>query len=360
MDDERMPNEGRLTAGTVSGLEDSEALLVLPVRSPEEAALPLVPVVQPHEGHPPVPARIIGRELYARLRGQNPTPETTIRAMVQALIHRRTEFPPTAPPASFPLLVTWAQEEAWERVYEARLVNRLLASPTLALATRLETALRLRDTLRHKMDEASVRVGTPETTAAEQAHYTTLWKMYREAGQDLERVESDVARATASQMSTGGQEPRWKTREAQIAQSLVAEYGGNGPVYELLCRRLAEVTVRLEQLRESTASMDTNEYVKLVQLQTGTVAQLQRYTEATKTETVSKEVKEVGLGIMREAEKVLGTRYPELYNEFVEAVRERLQQQSHRDGPPPSSPPVKRGRKLSLVPRSPSQTAQAH
>ena len=161
-------------------------------------------------------------------------------------------------------------------------------------------------------------------TIADWNNHKELWKIKRAVDHDIERLQQEIERRAAEQMNAG-QPAKWKRREHKLFRELTAQYAGRGPVYELLCQRLAEITVLMEQRREA-GSGDADEYVKLMQAQNQTIAQLQKYTEATKSESLSKEAREVALGLMRVIEGIVAPRAPELWSDVVQGVKSHIMQ----------------------------------
>jgi hypothetical protein len=106
-------------------------------------------------------------------------------------------------------------------------------------------------------------------------------------------------------------------RKNRIVSDLTGQYGDHGPQYSLLVDMVASKKIRLEML-ERSASFGT-EYDSLSKGIRDDIAQLQRYTEATKSEAIHKEVNEVGSIILGITERHLADQ-PGLFKRIVSDV----------------------------------------
>lgn len=285
------------------------------------------PPIRPDAGLKP---RTIARRIYLHLRPRHPNPAGTLRAVYDALLkpEARAKLPPQAPPADLQLLTSWAVDDAWERAYENTIIARALELPGVQQAQRLEYLVEMRDGFQQRVEHLQRLLSSdnPEQvpTRLEQESLRDAWRMLQETDAQIERLEEQLRRQRAESMAPDLQPEKWRVREQELYEELTVHYQGRGPVYENLCKQLAEITVRVEQLRDANVVTSTGDYTKLHQLRIQTIGQLQRFTEATKSEALTKQSQEVGLGLMRIVEGVVAPRAPELYNEIVQAVRASL------------------------------------
>lgn len=106
---------------------------------------------------------------------------------------------------------------------------------------------------------------------------------------------------------------------ARVYQELVQQFDG-GPHYRLLCQRVAALQVRLRQMETSGRSYSSAEHSHLNGQLLSYVNQLQKYTEALKTESISKESQAVAEAILGLVERHLAAQ-PDLYLAIMRDVR---------------------------------------
>lgn len=122
--------------------------------------------------------------------------------------------------------------------------------------------------------------------------------------------------------------PRTKIYEQQyqaMLQDFYAQYESGGPQYRLLAERVAGLTIRLRQMEASGRDFNQAEYNQTNASLLSFVNQLQRFTEAQKSETVSKEAQAVAESLMAIMERHTAVTYPELWNRIVVDVRRALE-----------------------------------
>jgi len=111
-------------------------------------------------------------------------------------------------------------------------------------------------------------------------------------------------------------------RKKKIVEDLQRQYGDHGPQYQMLVEMVASKKIRLESMDE--AGIYGVEYDGLARALREDIGQLQRYTEATKSEAIHKEVNEVGALILGMVDRYLHDQ-PTLFRTIVQAVRRAIE-----------------------------------
>lgn len=109
-----------------------------------------------------------------------------------------------------------------------------------------------------------------------------------------------------------------------LLSQLKSQFDG-GPHYELLCERVAGLTVKLRQLEASGRSYAPAEHSQLNAQLLSYINQLQKYTESMKSESISRESQAVAEHLLGLVEKHCATTYPELYLAIMRDVRGALE-----------------------------------
>jgi hypothetical protein len=269
------------------------------------------------------PAEQVAEALYLRLRPSYDGPDATLAALQTVLIDR----PGTAlPPADATMLKGCS--EVWERAY----VERSLNQPGRLAAQRLDDLRRIAQQAKDALDEAAARLrpiptsgGVAKTpTTAQFQQWRLCWQTYREALDAAQRAEDGLRRQALE--STTSADARQEIEG--LAAALLAEFGGRGVQYELLCHQLAEVAVKLRQLGASGRAVPVEEFAKLQTLQVQIVAQIQRQAEGHAAEVVASAQREMALAVMSVVEQVVAPVYPKLWAEIFEAVQRRMRERT--------------------------------
>ena len=122
--------------------------------------------------------------------------------------------------------------------------------------------------------------------------------------------------------------PRTQVWEAQYQEMLSQfdeQYSTGGPQYRLLAERVAGLTIRLRQMESSGRDFNQSEYNQTNASLLSFVNQLQRFTEATRTEAVSKEAQAVAEVLMGIMERHVAVTYPELWQRIVIDIRRAME-----------------------------------
>lgn len=107
--------------------------------------------------------------------------------------------------------------------------------------------------------------------------------------------------------------------------SELKEQFDGGPHYDLLCERVAGLHTRLKMMERSTHEFPLIEHARLNQQLLSYINQLQKYTEAMKSEQISAEAQGVAEKLLMIVEKSLATSYPELWHTVMRDVRVALE-----------------------------------
>lgn len=118
----------------------------------------------------------------------------------------------------------------------------------------------------------------------------------------------------------------YKHRFQQVHDDLMEHYGDLGPQYRLLVERMAAVDAKLNIIESSTRDVPPTELIELNKLHTSLMNQLQRYTEATKTESLTRQTQETIQQLMIIVEHRVSPANPQLWREIVHDVRTAVEQ----------------------------------
>src|SRR5215472_11493704 len=117
---------------------------------------------------------------------------------------------------------------------------------------------------------------------------------------------------------------RWSAEREAILADLHEQFEG-GPHYDLLTDRVASLSIRLRQMESSGRDYSAQEHATLNTQLLGYINQLQKYTEAMKSESISREAQTVAEQILQLVEKHCAVTYPELWLGIMRDVRSALE-----------------------------------
>ena len=118
---------------------------------------------------------------------------------------------------------------------------------------------------------------------------------------------------------------KWEQDYQAMLHDFDVQYESGGPQYKLLCERVAGLTIRLRQMEASGRDFNQSEYNQTNASLLSFVNQLQRFTEATRTEAVSKEAQAVAEVLMGIMERHVSPTYPELWQRIVVDIRRAME-----------------------------------
>lgn len=222
----------------------------------------------------------------------------------------------------------WAIEEAWDLQYQQLQQDEFrdnLRSPEDQedrFRLRLETQQRSLEIAAEALKLVQDEMDLPDFVVSD-AYLQKLdrsQRVYKSAHLELERVEND-ARKRLLEAQAG---PVAEVQIKALKERLLDEYGGRGPQYELLCEMLADLSYQRQQSRGSGRDVSIQEMVALNQAVINTIGQLQKYTESTKSESLSKDRNELGAALMAVIESLVRPSQPQLWTKILSEVKHRL------------------------------------
>lgn len=294
-------NEPALDAAEAAALREDPKIRVLPTR-----------------GGTPTPSRMWAAKLYAYLRPKNATAEDTLKRMLVVLGTMRHRIPPYAPPADEALLTTWLQEDGWEEEYQRTAAVRQLGEEGIQSHTLLRRALAVARQAQDVLDAAYDAAHRPEATASDYRAWVAAQRAWIDAQQHLMDVERAVRRREL-------EDPERHRRDfEQRRRELAEEYGGRGAQYMVLIDGLVSVEMRLAAVAASGRDISSDEFAELHRLKLTYVNQLQKYTEALKTERVVPEVRQAVLATLAIVERHLASQ-PVTWQAIVREVEAAVQ-----------------------------------
>lgn len=264
------------------------------------------------------------RKIWERCRPAAVSQERAIDAAVRILRDHRERLPVFAPPPDKELLLRMAINEGWEEQYQARRLKDVLGDNEPA--RRLDDLRALRDE-RALLVEARSNALAPirdgdELSRDNASAYEKYSNLVMRLDGQIQTLEREV-RAAALERSDNAASI-WATRENELYKHMTHTYGGNGPAYEMLCRQLAEIRTRVEQVRASGRDIPPEEFDRIHKLQVSVIAQIQKHTETTKSETLTRDVNAAALAILHLIESEVADEYPTLWVRIVNRVQQRL------------------------------------
>lgn len=285
--------------------------------SPESRDSAVPPMPAPPEATALTRAQQIARALYLRLRASRKDEKEALAALQIVLAQHRDRLPEEAPPGDPLLLRGWADEFAWEKAFTAQQAIRSLGDEERRADASLQEARiyygKAKDRLdwhlanERALDEAGTKI------------FNTLSSQVLRWGEAVAKAEDHLRKLLLERQSEAAQ-----CRTEELYGQYLEQYGGLGPQYEHLCRQAALLTCRMEQANSSGRIVPPEELTKLQDTFIKVIGQLQKYTEVSKSESLSKEGVEMVKAALRVCEDIVAPRYPSLWAEIVHAVAARL------------------------------------
>lgn len=223
----------------------------------------------------------------------------------------------------------WAIYEAWglqfEQLQSDDFRNNLRAPEDEEdrYRLRLEAAQRQREHAEDMLRSVQAESDAASFTMSD-AYLTRLSSASRlfDAACRTETRLEDEARKRLLEMPAG---PAAIAEIESRTQKLLREYGDLGPHYEILCKQLAGLDYQRDMQMRSGRDIPTEEVVKLNDGIIRTIGQLQRYTESSKSETLSKDRDQLALALLDIGEKIFATQAPAAWSAYILAIKRRLQ-----------------------------------
>lgn len=217
-------------------------------------------------------------------------------------------------------VLKWSREDRWEKAYRAARGAALLASDQF----RSDIKLKEQSTRLHEANEVLARVYDALMKSGTDKDAIRSYRGLQQTVLDLERAVSETEHDLAHRFGEQLALPQWRQKFAVLESDLLATYGGKGPQYRLLCRRLAAAEVRMQQLEASGVPIHSDEYESLTNIVRSITNQLQKFTEVIKTELIRDEVNDALAGILVLIERIVAPRAPELWADVISYISENV------------------------------------
>jgi hypothetical protein len=203
----------------------------------------------------------------------------------------------------------------------------VLDDPSLDPATRLTFVLQALTRAQEEWDDAQRvaddidPVDQPDELALARRAIRDAYRRWFEISGQASELAETVRRSHLELHSS----QTWQRVRAALATQLKDQFEGGGPHYDLLCERTAALHVRLQQMESSGRDYSAQEHAALNTQMLAYINQLQKYTEAMKSESISREAQSVAETILSLVEKHCATTYPELWLGITRDVRATLE-----------------------------------
>ena len=285
---------------------------------PRGSAVPPIPAAPP-EADPPIR---IARNLYFKLRPEFPSEAATLAALQTVLATKRHLLPSEAPPGDPALIRGWATEYGWEAAYsyddavvslkgELDRAKGAFREAEIYLGharEALDIHLRVEpDSVRQPLSEAGAK--TFNTLSSQVLRWQAALAEAEDKLRKLTLERQDIASAA---------------RVEEVYQEYLEQYENLGPQYEHLCQQAAIITVRIEQMNASGRAVPHEEFAKMQDTYIKVISQLQKYTESTKSESISKDTIEMVKALLKIGEGIVGEKAPRVWEEYVRAVARKI------------------------------------
>lgn len=173
------------------------------------------------------------------------------------------------------------------------------------------------DRARYQAD--ALRDAPPDVQRDADRRSQSAYRRWYEVQAQATALEAEVKRRQAESLQ------HFKKSFAETRQELLGEYGDLGPQYRLLIDRAAALHTRLKVLEQSDRDVPSSELSELHRLHLSYLAQLQRYTEAQKSEVLTQQTQDTVSALMVIIEHRLSQQYPQLWREVVGDVRKAIE-----------------------------------
>ena len=200
-------------------------------------------------------------------------------------------------------------------------VQNPLLDPTARLNTVLEELERAHlelERARYECDE--IPPGTPpDVIESLLRKQRTAYRRWFEVQQQALSLEQEARRRQLESLA------HYQSRFKQTYDDLFEQYGDLGPHYRILVERAASIDARINVIEQSGRDLPLDELVELNKLHTSLINQLQRYTEATKTESLTRQTQDTINQLLVIIEHRVAPSNPTLWREIVHDVRQTVE-----------------------------------
>ena len=270
---------------------------------------------------PKIPQRRIALRLFLRIRPQRASRSAAIDTLLQILQNERDRLPSDAPPADLRLLQRWAEEDDWELEYVRQRNAEQLRKDDLSTDEQLRRHEELVQSSWDLVEIAREKAVQADATASDYERYRSAQSGYHLAVDKRADYLTELAHKTRE--ASNSQNAR--DQISQIYDELIEQYGALGPQYTILCRRIASLTYRLDAM-DASGNNHGDEWLKLNATLASMVNQAQKYTEATKSESLTKQSHDLMMKLLKIVEGTVSNKagQPRLWAQIVEDIRAEL------------------------------------
>ena len=193
--------------------------------------------------------------------------------------------------------------------------------PTERLKVVLSEVKRAREDLdRSRYLADTLPSGTPDDIIQDAERRTrNAYRRWYDAQHQAVTLEQETRRRKLESLSL------YMRQYEDTRQSLMAEYGDLGPQYRMLVERMAAVDTRIKVMEHSGRDVEPAEFEGLHKTHLSLINQLQKYTEAQKSETLTKQTQDTVSAVMVIIEHRLANTNQQLWREIVGDVRKAIE-----------------------------------
>ena len=193
--------------------------------------------------------------------------------------------------------------------------------PTERLKTVISEVKRAKEDLdRSRYLADSLPSGTPDDIVQDAERRTrNAYRRWYDAQHQAVTLEQETRRRKLESLSL------YLRQFEQTREELLREYGDLGPQYRMLVDRMAAVDTRIHVMERSGRDVDPGEFSELHKTHLSYVNQLQKYTEAQKSETLNKQTQDTVSAVMVIIEHRIANTNPQLWREIVGDVRKAIE-----------------------------------
>lgn len=193
--------------------------------------------------------------------------------------------------------------------------------PTERLKTVISEVKRAKEDLdRSRYLADSLPSGTPDDVIQDAERKTrNAYRRWYDAQHQAVTLEQETRRRKLESLSL------YLRQFEQTREELLREYGDLGPQYRMLVDRMAAVDTRIHVMERSGRDVDPGEFSELHKTHLSYVNQLQKYTEAQKSETLNKQTQDTVSAVMVIIEHRIANTNPQLWREIVGDVRKAIE-----------------------------------
>ena len=193
--------------------------------------------------------------------------------------------------------------------------------PTERLKTVISEVRRAREDLdRCRFQADTLPSGTPDDIIQDYERRTrNAYRRWYDAQHQAVSLEQETRRRKLESLSL------YMRQYEDTRTALLQEYGDLGPQYRMLVDRMAAVDTRIKVMERSGRDVEPAEFEGLHKTHLALINQLQKYTEAQKSETLTKQTQDTVSAVMVIIEHRIANTNPQLWREIVGDVRKAIE-----------------------------------